>query len=237
MPIFLSAVTLGSAEHHHGPQVLFNILGLEVTSEITTMWGVMIFLIIVSLLATRNLQRIPSGVQNVMELVIEKLMNFFAGIMGEKNARKYFVFLASIFIFILCANYSSMLPGAGFVPGLKPPTSNWSVTIGLAVIVFFATHFYGVKEKGLKYFKHFIEPFPFLLPLNILEEFVKPLSLSLRLFGNVFGEEMVVMTLFGLVPLILPVPAQLLGLLFGFIQAFVFTMLSAIYISTATSGH
>lgn len=240
---FLQAAYAAEAAHgggggaEHGPQVLFDILGLEVTSEITTMWGIMVLIIVLSIFATRNLQRIPSGLQNVMEFILEGILGFLSGIMGEKYAKKYFPLLASFFIVILVSNYSGILPGAGHTPGLKAPTSNLSVTAGLAIVVFLATQFIGVKERGLAYFKHFIEPLPFMLPLNIIEQFVRPLSLSLRLYGNIFGEEMVVAGLFALVPLAVPVPMQLLGLLFGFIQAFVFTLLAAIYISEAAAHH
>lgn len=221
----------------HGPQILFNIFGLDVTSETTTMWGIMLLLAILSYLATRNMKRIPAGLQNIMEFAVEGIIKLLSGIMGEERAKKYLPLLGSLFIFILISNYSGILPGAGHTPGLKAPTSNWSVTLGLATVVFLATQYYGVKERGLKYFKHFVEPLPFMLPLNIIEQFVRPLSLSLRLYGNVFGEEMVVAGLFALVPLIVPLPMMLLGLLFGFIQAFVFTLLAAIYISEATEHH
>lgn len=219
----------------HGRQALFSIFGLEVSSEITTMWGIMIFILLVSYLATKNLKRVPTGVQNFMETIIEAILNFFGDLMGEKQAKKYLPLLASLFIFILVSNYSGLLPGAGHISGFKAPTSNLSITAGLAIVVFFSTHFFGIKEKGLGYFKHFIQPMPFMLPLNIIEEFVRPLSLSLRLYGNIFGEELVIASLFALVPLFVPLPMMILSLLFGFIQAFVFTLLTAIYIGGATA--
>lgn len=229
-----------AAEHGAGHgQALFSIFGLEVSSVVTTMWGLMLLLIIVSYLATRNLQKIPqTRWQNFMEMVLEGILDFLADVMGsKKEAKRYFPLLATFFIMILLSNYSGNLPGAGHTPGLQAPTSTWSVTLAFALIVFFSIHYYGVKKKGIKYFKHFIEPVPALLPLNILEEFVKPLSLSLRLYGNILGEEMVIAGLFTLMPLFLPLPMMILGLLFGFIQAFVFTLLATIYISTATAEH
>lgn len=236
IPAYASETAEQGAEHG---QALFSIFGLEVSSVVTTMWGLMIILVIISYLATRNLQKIPqTRWQNFMEMVLDGILNFLGDIMGsKKEAKKYFPLLATFFIMILVSNYSGMLPGAGHTPGLQAPTSTWSVTLGFALIVFFSIHYYGVKSKGIKYFKHFIEPIPALLPLNLLEEFVKPLSLSLRLYGNVFGEEMVVAGLFSILPLFLPLPMMLLGLLFGFIQAFVFTLLATIYISTATADH
>ena len=231
---FALAGSFGATDHY-----LFHIFGVGVSAYITSMWIVMAMLSLLGFLATRNMQWIPTGkLQNFMEFVVEALIDFLGGIMGSReNAKKYFPFLGTLFLFILFLNYSSVLPGSGNLTWLTTPTTTWSVTLALAVVVFLAIHYYGVKEKGLGYFKHFIEPYPFLLPLNIIEELTKPLSLSLRLFGNMFGEKMVGMTLFGLMPLILPLPAYFLGLLFGSIQAFVFTLLAAVYISTSTANH
>ena len=104
--------------------------------------------------------------------------------------------------------------------------------MGLAATVFVATQVYGVKALGFRYLKKFLQP-AFMLPLNIVEQFVRPLSLSLRLFGNIFGEEMVIAVLLGLVPYFAPIPVMILSLLFGFIQAIVFTLLSSIYFHEA----
>ncbi len=221
----------------HG-KALFSILGLEVSSVVTTMWGLMLLISLLAYLATRNVEKVPHNrLQNFMEWALEMILGFLTQVMGEKGARKYFPLLASFFILILASNYSGLIPGAGHTPGLQAPTSTLSVTAAFAIIVFFATHYYGIKAKGLSYFKHFIQPIPLLLPLNIVEEFVRPLSLSLRLYGNIFGEEMVVASLFALVPLFVPVPMMLLGIMFGLIQAFVFTLLAALYISTAAAEH
>lgn len=221
-----------------GDAPLATLFGIEISSYVTSMWLAMAMLILVSFFATRNMKWIPSGLQNAMELVVEKLLDFLADVMGEEKAKKYFPYLATVFIFILSMNYFSLLPLSGTLPGLTTPTSTLSVTVGLALCTFGVTHFFGIKEQGLGYFKHFIKPYAFLLPLNIIEELVKPLSLSLRLFGNVFGEKMIGMILFSMIPLIVPLPAYFLGLLFGAIQAYVFTLLSAIYIHTATGdGH
>lgn len=225
----------GEAEHELG--AVFNIFGIDVFSEITTMWGIMIFMIVLSLMATRNIRKRPTGLQNAMEYIFEQVIGILLDILGREKAKKYLPFLGTMFVFILLANYSGLLPGSGHTLGLKAPTSNLSVTFGLAICTFIATHGFAIREKGLRYFKHFIEPYPFFLPLNILEELTKPLSLSLRLFGNIFGEEMVAAILAGLAPLFLPLPAMFLSVLFGLIQAFVFTLLSAIYISSATEGH
>lgn len=237
-PVFAAETAAHGAEAGHGG-ALFSIFGWEVSSVVTTMWGLMILITLLSYLATRNLEKVPnSRLQNFMEFALDAIITQLSQVMGgEKVARRYFPLLGSFFILILASNYSGLLPGAGHLPGLQAPTSTLSVTAGFAIVVFFSTHFVGVKTKGIKYFKHFVQPLPFLLPLNIIEEFVRPLSLSLRLYGNIYGEEMVVASLFALIPFLLPLPMMLLGILFGLIQAFVFTMLAALYIGTAAAEH
>lgn len=221
----------------HEAHAIFHLFGLEVTSVVTTMWGVMAVIIILSFLATRNLQKVPSGVQNFMEYVLQALLDFFSGVMGEKKAKQFLPFLATLFLFILISNYSGLLPMSGHITGLAAPTANISVTAGLAIVVFFATHFAGIKKNGLGYFKHFLQPVPVLLPLNIVEEFVRPLSLALRLYGNIFGEEMVAAVLFAMIPMFSPLPMQFLGVLMGLIQAVVFTLLTAVYLTSATADN
>lgn len=227
---------VGGAEHGGA---LFTLFGFEVTSVITTMWFLMLLLAVIAFCTTRKLERIPTRrLQVGMEIAFEKLLAFLGDIMGSKTlARRYFPILGSFFILILLSNYSGLLPGAGHIPGLQAPTSTWSVTAAFAIVVFFATHYYGFRVHGWRYLRHFIEPIPVLLPLNIVGEFTRPLSLSLRLFGNIYGEEMVIVGLFSLLPLFLPLPMQLLSLLFGFIQALVFTLLASIYISGAVAEH
>lgn len=222
---------------HHEVHYLFHILGLGVTSHVTTMWGIMAFIAVVSFAATRNLERLPKGIQNIMEMIVEGLLGFFGGILGEKKARQYLPFLATMFLFILLSNYSGLLPGAGHVPGLAAPSSTLSVTAGLAICVFFATHFFGFQAQGVKYLKSFTQPLFFMLPLNIVEHFVRPLSLSLRLYGNIFGEEMIIFALLSMAPYFVPLPMMALSVLFGLIQAVVFTLLSSIYFLEAVHHH
>lgn len=219
----------------HGSVILFKIFGLPVSGYVTTMWAIMAVLFIVGLIVSLNLKKVPGRFQSLAEFTIEGLLNFFGGILGTERARRYFPFLATFFLFILFSNWSGILPGAGHVNGFRPPTSTWSITIGLAIGVFILVQVAGFREKGIGYLKHFVQPVFILLPLNIIEEFVKPLSLSLRLYGNIFGEETVAAILFSMAPYFSPIPMQLLGLLFGFIQALVFTTLAAIYISIATA--
>ncbi|MBC7324756.1 MAG: F0F1 ATP synthase subunit A, partial [Moorella sp. (in: Bacteria)] len=120
----------------------------------------------------------------------------------------------------------------------KPPTMDLSTTAGFAVATIILVQLIGIRKKGLLgYIKHFFQPAPFLFPLNVIEELVKPVSLSLRLFGNMFGEEMVVTILFIMLPFLLPTPVMILGVLMGLIQAFVFTLLTVTYIANFIHGH
>lgn len=233
----MSQTMMVLASVHGGP--LFSIMGLEVNSITTTTWGIMALLVLVCSLVTRNLKIIPQRKSQItIELAVDTLMTFLGSIMGSKEkAKKYFPLLGSLFFIILISNYSGLLPGFGHTPGLQAPTSALSFTVALALVVFFTTHIQGVKTQGLHYFKHFISPHPAMLPLTLMEELIKPLSLSLRLYGNIYGEETLVASIFAMAPLFVPLPFMFLGVFFGFIQALVFTLLTATYIASATVGH
>lgn len=212
--------------------VLFSIGPLEVTSAVVTMWVIVAVLALVSWLATRKLRDVPGPLQNAAEMAVEKLQGFYGGIMGPANARRYFPMMATFFIFIVVSNYIGLLPGAGQV--FTVPTATLSVTAGLAIIAFCMTHTVGIQRRGLGgYLKSFIKPFLLMLPLNLIEQIVRPFSLALRLYGNLYGEEMVTHELGNLFPLVLPLLMQVLSLLFCLIQAIVFTMLLSIYIEEA----
>jgi F-type H+-transporting ATPase subunit a len=201
---------------------------------------VMIALALFAISSTRRLEKIPTTRrQNLVELIVEGLNNFTVDIIGPEG-REYTPFIGSLFIFILCANL------LGLFPGLKSPTSSLSITVSLALIVFVAYNVIGIRKAGVKrYLKHLIgEPVwlaPLMFPIHVIGELARPLSLSVRLFGNMFGEEMVLAILASLtlviVPYLIAIPTQFPIMLFdvfiSFVQAMVFSMLSAIYISLA----
>jgi len=214
---------------------LFYIGPMPVTSITTTTWGVILLLVLISAIVTRKMTKVPGKLQAAVEMVVSGLNNFFGDILGEKKAKAFMPLLGTLFIFILTCNLCGLLPLCGHLPGLAAPTSSLSVTVALAVVVFFTTHAAGFKYNGVGYLGHFVKPMAFLLPLLIIEEFVRPLSLSLRLFGNIFGEETVGRQIFELCPLIAPLPLYILSLLFCLVQALVFTMLTSIYIDGSTS--
>lgn len=213
-------------------QVIIPIFGvLDITGEVITMWIILAVLAILSVLVTRNMKERPGKFQNMIEAGVEYLDNFFSGVVGKKHARKYFYFLGSLFVFIIFANYSGLIPGVGLTPYVKAPTSSLSVTLGLGVVTFFFLQFSSFRALGFKGFlKRFVSPIAVMLPLLVLDEFIKPASLALRLFGNVFGEETVTEELYHILPIGAPMIMMALSILFCALQAVVFTMLVSIYL-------
>ena len=207
---------------------------IGITSGMFTSIIITVVLCVLAIIAGRRIQTIPLGLQNVVEMAIEKLYGFFEDIMGKRTCKRYFPLVGTLFIYILISNYTGLLPAAGHVPGLAAPTSSINCTMAMAVIVFVATQAIGIREHhGPGFFKHLFKPFAFLFPLMVLEELVRPVSLTLRLYGNVFGEETVTASFFDLVPIGLPVIMQILGVLMGLVQALVFALLASIYITEA----
>lgn len=221
----------------HGSSVLFSIGPLEVTGPVVTMWVIIVVLGIVSWLATRNLKDVPGPLQNLAEMAVGKLRDMYSETLSRENLDRYLPVLGTFFIFILASNYSGLLPGAG--KAFSVPTASLSVTAGLAICGFFYNQFAGIRAKGVwGYFKALCGPSVVLvvlmLPLNLIEQVVRPFSLAMRLYGNIFGEETVVENLGHVLPLLLPLLMQVLSLLFGVLQAMVFTKLLAFYVEEAT---
>ena len=204
----------------------------------TTSWFVMGLLVIASLAATRNVQRIPSGIQNLMEYVLEFLRDLAKNQLGEKEYRPWLPFIGTLFLFIFVSNWSgALLPWKLIhIPQgaeLAAPTNDINTTVSLALLTSLAYFYAGLRKKGLGYFANYVQPSPILLPIKILEDFTKPLSLSFRLFGNILADELVVAVLVLLVPLFVPLPLMALGLFTSAIQALVFATLAGAYIHEA----
>lgn len=205
-----------------------------ITDGMVTSFVITVLLAIIAIVGGRKIQSIPGRFQNVMEMSVGKLYGFFEGIMGKHLCKRYFPIVGTLFIYILLCNYSGLLPASGVLPGLKAPTSSINCTGAMAICVFFMTTWVGVREhRGPSYFKHLFQPFAFLFPLMLIEMFVRPLSLTMRLYGNVYGEETVTEQFFEMVPIGLPVVMQLLSVLMGLVQALVFSLLTAIYFTEA----
>lgn len=193
-------------------------------------WLVMAFLIILSVLATRGLKNMPGALQNFMEVVVGGIENMITDTMGE-HGKRFYPLIATLALFILVSNLISL------IPGFFPPTANVNTNSACAVIVFLTTHVVGVQEHGFKYLKHFLGPIIWLAPMmffiEIIGHFSRIISLTLRLFGNIGGHEIMIMVFFALVPFLVPLVMSVLGLLVCFIQAFVFMLLAMIYIQGA----
>lgn len=217
----------------------FSLGPIVVDHLVVTEWVIIALIGFVAYSATKNMQVVPRGLQNAFEAIIVWSYDFFTQLMDKEHvAKRWAPLLTCFFLFILISNLSGLVPGAGHISGFQPPTSDWNVTLTLAMITFFSVHVAGFMEHSLGYFRHFISPNPVMLPLNLVEEIAHPLSLTVRLFGNIFGKEVVIAFLIFLAPFLIPTALMALSLLLSTIQAIVFTILSASYIAAATGeGH
>ncbi len=184
-------------------------------------------------LASRKLSIIPSKRQSLLELIVSFFENLLVDIVGEQG-RKYLPMVGTIGLFIFFCNL------LGLVPGFMSPTSKLNVTVGCALSVFVYYHWQGIKAQGLfKYLKHFTGPTPLLAPLlvpiEIVSHFSRPVSLSVRLFGNIFAEELLILVIASIIPFLLPLPFMAIAIFTATIQAFVFVLLACVYIAGAVA--
>jgi F-type H+-transporting ATPase subunit a len=203
---------------------------------------VMILIIVAGLTTLSLIVRARLSVENPgrLQILMEDAVRTLAGMMeqwiGPKGPR-YLPLVGTLFIFILCGNY------LGLVPGFMAPTSSINVTLGCALTIWVYYHYQGIREQGLlNYLKHFAVPpgapvfmAPLMFVIEVISHLSRVMSLSLRLFGNIFGEELVIAILFGLVPFLIPLPMMFLGLITGGLQAFIFALLSIIYLQGAVA--
>ena len=190
-------------------------------------FAVSLFLI----LGTSNLQRVPGGLQNIVEVVFEFVKSIAVTQMGPSYYGQFLPFIATIFLFVLGSNWAGALIPWKLIElpegELSAPTNDINTTAMLAILASLGDFVAGFKIKGIGYFKRYIKPAAFLLPINIVEDFTKPLSLNFRLFGNVVADELTVAVICSLVPFIVPVPIMMLGLFASSIQALIFATLAA----------
>lgn len=230
------------AELEVGHHFYWHLGGLSLHGQVfLTSWFVIGILLIASVLAGRDRTMIPAGLQNFMEYVLEFIRDLAKNQLGEKEYRPWVPFIGTLFLFIFVSNWSgALLPWKVIqLPEgeLAAPTGDINTTVALALLTSLAYFYAGFRKRGLGYFAKYIEPTPILLPIAILEDFTKPLSLSFRLFGNILADELVVAVLVLLVPLFVPVPVMMLGLFTSAIQALVFATLAGAYIHEALEGH
>ncbi|WP_028828861.1 F0F1 ATP synthase subunit A [Proteocatella sphenisci] len=216
--------------------------GVPITETITTTWIIMAILIIGSIILTRNLKRIPGGVQNIVETVVGTVYNLTESTMG-KDKVSFAPYIGTLMMYLAVANLVGLL-------GIRPPTADLNMTLSLALMTFFMIHFNGIRRKGiLGYLKGFTEPFFLLTPINIIGEIATPISLSFRLFGNMVGGTIIMAlvysalaalttALFGMnIPIFqLGIPAVLhvyFDVFSGLLQTFIFAMLTMVFVSGA----
>lgn len=224
-----------------GQQLYWQLGNLKVHGQVfLTSWFVIAVLVVVSILGTSKIQRIPSGMQNFMEYALEFIRDLAKNQIGEKEYRPWVPFIGTLFLFIFVSNWSGALIPWKLIKlpsgELGAPTADINTTVAFALLTSLAYFYAGLSKSGLGYFAHYVEPVPFMLPFKIIEDFTKPLSLSFRLFGNILADELVVGVLVLLVPLFVPLPVMVLGLFTSAIQALIFATLAAAYIGEALEG-
>lgn len=230
------------AEVEVGKHLYWEIAGFKLHGQVFIVsWLVMIALIIFALNGTRKLNQIPSGIQNFMEYVYEFLQDIAKNQIGEEDYRPWVPYISTVFLFIFGANWAGALIPWKLIQlpegELAAPTNDINVTVALALLTSISYFYAGISKKGISYFSRYVQPTPILLPINILEDFTKPLSLSFRLFGNVLADELVVSVFALLVPILIPLPVMTLGLFASSVQALIFSTLSAAYIGEALEDH
>jgi F-type H+-transporting ATPase subunit a len=235
---FYSSTFTLLAEAEVGKHFYWNIAGYLVHGQVLlVLWLVFAVLLIFSFLGSRNVEQIPRGWQNFMECVLDFVTDIARNQLGESFYKEWLPFVGTLFLFIFGCNWIGAIIPWKLIElpegELAAPTNDINVTVALALLTSVAYFYAGLSKKGLGYFKHYIEPIPLLLPLKILEDFTKPLSLSFRLFGNVLADELTISVLTSLVPLVIPLPIMMLGIFAGSVQALIFSTLAAAYIAEA----
>lgn len=231
---------------------IFTLGGIfSVTNSLLTSWITMTLLVIFSILASRKVTLVPNNLQQIAEIVVDGIWNLFSTILHSKIAT-FFPLIATYFLYIIILNWAGLLPGVGtiglhelkdgnkvFVPLFRAGTADLNTTLGLAIIAMLVIQFSGLKTLGASYLKKFINlsnPIYFFVGiLELVSEFSKIISFAFRLFGNIFAGEVLLTVIAFLMPVFAPLPFMGLELFVGFIQALVFSMLTAVFLSLATT--
>ena len=217
--------------HLSPDQIIFWKFGfLKLNATIVYTWGLMLFLVVSSILITRKLSHDHkrSKWQNLLEIIVTSIVSQIKDV-GLEKPRQYLGFLGTLFLLVASATICTI------IPGYESPTGSLSTTAALAFCVFVAVPIYGIKEQGVgDYLKSYLEPTVIMLPFNIISELSRTLALAVRLFGNMMSGAMIIGILLTITPLIFPIVMTALGLLTGMVQAYIFSILAAVYIAAAT---
>ncbi len=247
---------------HLAAPVLWHLGQLPITNTLLASWLTMAILVVVGFIAARRAQLVPAGLQNGVELVVEQFLGLAQSVTGDRRrALTFLPIVLTLFLFVLVNNWIQLVPGfgalgfstehEGFVPLLRGANSDLNVTLGLALTTVVLTQFYGIKERGLfGWVKHYFHnPLSggialvilgvgvgaFVGLLEVVSEFVKVVSLSFRLFGNIYAGETLLSTIGGMAPYLVPVPFMLLEVIVGVVQAAVFSLLTLVFLSIITT--
>ncbi len=211
---------LGSISHEHSFILLSHLL------------LVVIVVFAIAKLATKSMQLVPYGVQNIAETYLQGVISMGSDVLGEAKAKKYLPLIATIGLMVFVSNI------VGIIPGFESPTSNINFTLSLALIVFLYYNYEGIRENGFKkYFGHFAGPVawlsPLMFPIEIISHLSRIISLSFRLFGNIKGDDLFLLVLLMLAPWLVPLPAFFILLFMAFLQTFIFMILTYVYLAGA----
>lgn len=228
-------------EANFGPKIIFELPGgIVITETVVNTWIIMLVLIVLSLILVRRFDKVPKGSQNVVEMIVDMIYKLTEQGMG-KDKLGFGPYIGTLFLYLIFSNLWGLT-------GFRPPTADVNTTFALSIATFFMIHFFGIKSKGLHYFKGFAEPVPFMLPLNIISELATPISLAFRLFGNIVGGLIIMHLLYGALAglsmkLGVPIPIFEAGIptvlhiyfdiFAGVLQSFIFVMLTMVFVSMA----
>ena len=214
------------------PATVFSLGPLQVTSTVINTWIMIGVLGIGSFIVGRTFKVRPSGFQNAIEWLVNAINGLIEKNIGTNNTEVFFPLVATFAIFIGVANL------LGLFPGLKAPTTDINTPLAMALIVFISVPYFGIRTNGLGgYLRHYVDPIFLMLPIEIASEIARTFSLTFRLFGNILGEEIIIAIFFLISPFILPVPMMLFSIFTGVLQAYIFTLLSTVYIGGAVKAH
>lgn len=207
--------------------VAFRLLGVDVTATVVATWAMVVVLSVLAIVGGRRLKERPSQWQAVAEWGIGGLSGLIEEMTGD-NGRRYLPLVTTIGLFVLTANLMAV------IPAVEAPTASINTPIALAVVVFFSVHYFGMRQLGVAgYLKTFAQPSVLLLPMNLLSHLTRTFSLAIRLFGNMLSHQIIVAVLLVVLPLVVPAVLEVFGLFIGVLQAYIFTILTVVYIAGA----
>ncbi|MDI3325630.1 F0F1 ATP synthase subunit A [Pontibacterium granulatum] len=204
---------------------VFELGPVAITSTVITTWGIMILTWLCAALFSYRIRLSPGAAQTALEGIVSAMETAIANV-APQHTQKLLPFIGSLWIFLVLANLS------GLIPGVHSPTRDISATAALAILVFFSTHWFGIREQGLKnYLRHYLRPSPILLPFHIISELTRTVALAVRLFGNMMSLEMAAMLILLVAGFLVPVPILMLHIIEALVQAYIFGMLALIYVA------